>query len=92
MWIKRTWAKLFGRRRPNYSEKEITVDIVSSLSYAAKKGRLNIYNGTIQGLRSAQADHLSIVYVVEIVNPVERQTLINFSDYVNRLKSIFRRT
>jgi len=47
---------------------------------------VNIYDGTITGLRNAVSDINSTVYVVEITRPVEKKLIIRFREYVNKLR------
>ena len=85
MWIKRLWAKLF-RRNVRYSSEETIIGITHNIYNLAKKGRVNIYNGSVNGLRNALADNRSTVFGVEVVNPVEKGLRIKFQEYVNHLR------
>lgn len=85
MWIKKLWGKLF-RRDVKYSSDETVIGIAHNIYTLAKKGRINIYNGTINGLRDAQADNRSTVLVIEITYPVDKGLTIKFREYVAHLR------
>ena len=88
MWIKRLWAKIF-RRDVKYSSDETIIGITHNIYEHAKKGRVNIYNGTIIGLREAQSNYNSTVMIVEIIRPVDKKTRIKFREYVAKLRENF---
>ena len=83
--IKTLWLRLFNKE-PKYSSNDLTVDIAHRVFSEAKKGHVNIYDGTITGLRNAVSDINSTVYVVEITRPVEKKLIIRFREYVNKLR------
>lgn len=85
------FAKLFRKRLPAYTEREVTFEILDLLLKMGKKGRVNLYNGTINGLRNAQADSSSDVYIVEVLNPPERSAILRFSEYAEKLKQSFKK-
>lgn len=85
MWIKKLWAKLF-RRDVKYSTEETVIGITHNIYNLAKKGRINIYNGSVNGLRDALADNRSTVFVVEVVYPVDKSLKIKFKEYVAHLR------
>jgi len=85
IWIKKLWAKLF-RRDPVFSEKDIDFMISQRLYKLAKAGRVKVYNGTLNGLKNAQANPNSDVYVMEVINPPKKEALIKFREYVNKLR------
>ena len=85
MWIKRLWAKLF-RRDVKYSSDETIIGITHNIYKLSKKGRINIYNGSINGLRNALADNTSTVFIVEIIYPVDKGLKIKFKEYVKHLR------
>lgn len=85
MWIKKLWAKLF-RRSVKYSSDETVIGITHNIYSLAKKGRINIYNGSINGLRDAIADNRSTVLIVEITYPVDKALKIKFKEYVAHLR------
>lgn len=88
MWIKKLLAKIF-RREPRYSSDETTIGIAKNILRLSKKNRVNFYNGTVAGLRQAQGDNNSTVFVVEITYPVDRDLQIRFKEYVERLRRIY---
>lgn len=87
LWIRRLIAKIF-RREPPETIESVTLTILRNLVKLSKQGRINIYNGTMPSLRQAQADHTSIVYIVEITNPPSKTDLISFAKYVEKLRSL----
>lgn len=88
MWIKKLWAKTF-RREIKYSSDETTIGITHNFYQLAKKGRINIYNGSIHGLRQAQSGLNSTVMIVEITFPIDKNLRIKFKEYVEKLRENF---
>jgi len=85
IWIKKLWAKLF-RRDPVFSDSDIDFMISQRIYKLAKAGRVKVYNGTLTGLKNAQANPESDVYVIEVINPTKKETLIKFREYVSKLR------
>ena len=85
MSIKRLWAKLF-QRSAKFSFNESTIDITHNIYNFAKKGRINIYTGSVPGLRNATANNRSTVLIIEITHPVEKEAMIKFKQYVQGLR------
>lgn len=85
MWIKKLWGKVF-KREVKYSSDETVIGITGSIYKLAKKGRINLYNGSINGLRQALADTNSNVFIVEITHPVDKNFRIKFKEYVAKLR------
>ena len=85
MWIKKLWSKLF-RRSVKFSIEETNIGIAQNILKLAHKGRINIYNGTVHGLRQAQSDNRSTIFIVEITYPVDKALKIKFKEYVNNLR------
>lgn len=52
----------------------------------AKENRVVVYNGTINGLKMAQANPRSDVYVIEVINPISKSALIKMSEYFSKLR------
>jgi hypothetical protein len=77
-------------REVKYSSDETTLAITSSIYKLAKKGRINIYNGTVNGLRQALADNMSNVFIIEITHPVDKNLRIKFKEYVAKLREQYR--
>lgn len=87
IWIKRFFGKLF-RRPVNYTEVDLNVDITRRLHKLACDGRINIYNGSIQGLRAALGDSRSFVYVIQVTNPVDAKQLVQFDEYIKSVRTV----
>ena len=88
MLIKKLWAKIF-RKSVKYSSDETTIGITHNIYNLAKKGRINIYNGTISGLREAQSSFNSTIMIIEITHPVDKNLRIKFREYVAKLRENF---
>jgi hypothetical protein len=86
--IKELWSKML-RRDPEYTENDVTANILHQLFRRAQKGRVNIYNGTREGLNQALGDHRSIVYIVELTAEPPRRQILNFKKYTDKLKSLW---
>ena len=89
MWLKRIWGKIF-QRNVKFSSEETTMGITQNIYNLAKKGRINIYNGSIHGLRNALADTRSTVLIIEIMYPNDKNMKIKFKEYVKQLREAMR--
>jgi hypothetical protein len=85
-WLCKIFSVFFVRNKGKSNEKVSIIDEIYKLS---KQGRVNIYLGSVAGLRKAQSNPTSFVYVVEIKNPPTTKEKISFSRYVRKLKDMF---
>lgn len=86
-WFGKVFRKVF--RRPETIEmtrEKALRNIISEIDEKFRRGQVNIYNGTGNGLRLATADIRSTVYIIEIINPPSRKMKLTFWEYISKLK------